>query len=167
MSDKKNVVMDEETGQELFSVPVQMDIEFKYPAGKYFSYFFEVMKNEGKLMATRCSGCGKVLLPPRPVCGDCFKPMTEWVEVGPNGTVTGFTSVHFSFYDANLGKERPVPFGSALIRLDGADNDINHFLEEGDVEKIFIGMRVSPIFKEKREGNIGDILFFRTIEGEK
>lgn len=167
MSEKPKIVKDEETGEELINIPVLMDIDFKYPTGKFFSYFFKVMKEEGKFMANRCSECGQVLLPPRPVCGDCFKPMTEWVEVGPRGTVTGFTSVHFSFYDANLGKERPVPFGSALIQLDGADNEINHFLEEGDVDKMFIGMRVEPVFKEKREGNIGDILYFRTIEEGK
>jgi uncharacterized OB-fold protein len=164
MSDRSTPIRDKETGTELITIPITMDIEFQYPAGKYFSHFFKMMKDGQKLMAVRCGACGQVLIPPRPVCGDCFEPMTEWVEVGPRGTVTGFTSIYFSFYDANLGKNRPVPFGSALIQLDGADNDINHFLEESDVNKMHIGMRVEPVFRENREGTIGDIIFFRTIE---
>ncbi len=37
-------------------------------------------------------------------------------------------------------------------------------LKEGDPRKLHIGMRVEAVLKEKREGNIGDILYFKTIK---
>ncbi len=81
-------------------------------------------------MALKCPKCGYVFLPPRPACGECHVPLEEWVEVNDKGTVKAFTAIHFRFYDANLGRERPVPFGSALIQLDGADSLLNHYLDE-------------------------------------
>lgn len=149
--------------EELLRIPIEMDLEYRYPTGKHFSHFFHVLKEEGKIMALKCPKCGYVFLPPRPACGECHVPLEEWVEVSDKGTVKAFTAIHFKFYDANLGRERPVPFGSALIQLDGADSLLNHYLEENDVTKMRLGMRVQAVFREKRQGNIGDILYFRTI----
>lgn len=151
-------------GEELLRIPIKMDLEYRYPTGKHFTHFFRVLKEEGKIMALKCPKCGYVFLPPRPACGECHATLEEWVQVSDKGTVKAFTAIHFKFYDANLGRERPVPFGSALIQLDGADSLLNHYLEENDVTKMHIGMRVQAVFREQRQGNIGDILYFRTIQ---
>lgn len=150
--------------EELLRIPIKMDLEYRYPMGKHFTHFFRVLKEEGKIMALKCPKCGYVFLPPRPACGECHVPLEEWVQVSDKGTVKAFTAIHFKFYDANLGRERPVPFGSALIQLHGADSLLNHYLEENDVAKMHIGMRVQAVFREQRQGNIGDILYFRTIQ---
>jgi len=150
--------------EELLRIPIKMDLEYQYSTGKYYTYFFRVLKEEGKIMALKCPKCGYVFLPPRPACGECHAPLEEWVQVSDKGTVRAFTAVHFKFYDANLGRERPVPFGSALIQLDGADSLLNHYLEENDVTKMRLGMRVQAVFREERQGNIGDILYFRTLK---
>lgn len=156
----------EEKKEELLRITIQMNLPYRFPAGAYFDRFFKELKESGKIMGIRCPDCRRVYVPPRPVCGDCFVKMNEWVEVGPKGTVRAYTSIYFPFIDGSTGKPRPIPYGAGLIQLDGAYSTINHILEEGDPEKLYIGMRVEVVLKEKREGNIGDILHFKTIKEE-
>ncbi len=153
-----------EEKNELIRVPIQMNATFNYTAGRYFSYFFSQLKEHGKIMATRCSECGMTFLPPRSFCGECHRPMESWVEVGPGGVLVGFTSIYFSFHDGSTGKTRPTPFGAGLIQLDGADTALNHYLSESDIGKLRMGQRVEAVFREEREGNIGDILHFDVLE---
>ncbi|MBL7212228.1 MAG: Zn-ribbon domain-containing OB-fold protein [Desulfobacteraceae bacterium] len=150
--------------EELLRVPVHMKLHYRFPAGAHYDKFFEEMKETGKIMGVKCPECERVLLPPRPVCGECFVRTGEWVQVGPKGTVVAYTSIYFPFVDGTTGKPRPIPYGAGLIQLDGAYSAINHILEEGDPEKLHIGMRVEAVLTEEREGNIGDILYFKTIE---
>ena len=149
--------------EELLRVPIHMKLHYRYCAGNHYVKFFREIKKSGKIMGLKCTECGRVFLPPRPVCGECFARIGEWVPVGPKGTVRAYTSIYLKFIDGSTGKPRPIPYGSALIQLDGAFSTINHILEEGDPEKLYIGMRVEAILKKKREGNIGDILYFKTI----
>ncbi len=150
--------------QELLRIPVPMKLHFRFPAGAHYLRFFRELKEAGRIMGIRCPQCERVLVPPRPVCGECFIETGDWVPVGPRGTVKAYTSIYIKFIDGSTGKPRPIPYGSGLIQLDGAFSTINHILEEGDPEKLYIGMRVEAVLKEKREGNIGDILYFKTIK---
>lgn len=150
--------------EELLRIPIRMDLPYRFPAGTYYGRFFRELKDNARIMGIRCPQCLRVFVPPRPVCGDCFAKMGEWVPVGPKGTVRAFTSIYHPFIDGSTGKPRPIPYGTALIQPDGAFSCINHILEEGDPEKLYIGMRVEAVLKEKREGSIGDILHFRTAE---
>lgn len=150
--------------EELLRVPVHMKLHYHFPAGAHYTRFFREMKESGKIMGVKCTECGRVLVPPRPVCGECFTKTGDWVPVGPKGTVKAYTSIYIKFIDGSTGKPRPIPYGSGLIQLDGAFSTINHILEEGDPEKLYIGMRVEAVLKERREGNIGDILYFKTIK---
>jgi uncharacterized OB-fold protein len=40
---------------------------------------------EGKLMAAKWDKCGRMMLPPRPGCTNCFSKDLNWVEVKPKG----------------------------------------------------------------------------------
>ncbi len=89
--------------------------------------------------------------------------MAEWVEVGPQGVLKAFTVGYYKILDVSCGKPRPTSFGIGLIQLDGADTLLNHYLEETDIQKLKIGLRVEPVWRERREGYLTDILFFRVI----
>lgn len=147
--------------------PRQIDyhaiLPFKYAAGRDANRFFCELRDNKKIMATKCGKCGNAYVPPRPVCGECFESLTEWIEVGPKATLVSFTVVAFSFLDPLTGKKRPVPYGYGLIQFDGAATKIQHFLEESDIANLKAGMRVEPVFKETRIGNFGDIIFFRAV----
>lgn len=149
--------------EELLQIPIHMKLHYRFPAGAHYDRLFKEIKETGRIMGVKCTECGRVLVPPRPVCGECFAETGEWVPVGPKGTVKAYTSIYLPFIDGSTGKPRPIPYGTGLIQLDGAYSMINHILEEGDPEKLYIGMRVEAVLKKEREGNIGDVLYFRTI----
>ncbi len=136
---------------------------FEWSAGKYGSKFLVELRDNKKIYGIRCPECNKVLVPVRRVCGECFREMEELVEVGPQGTVETFTVLSFGFVDPETGKQRPVPYTWAFIKLDGSDNTFIHYLEETDISKLKIGMRVQAVFEEQRKGHVLDIKHFATI----
>jgi uncharacterized OB-fold protein len=139
-------------------------LPYRYAAGRGASRFFAELRDNKRIMAQRCSTCGKTYVPPRPLCGPCYEPLREWVEVGPRGTILGYTVVRFAFLDPLTGKERPVPYGYGFILLDGADFRIQHFIAETQIQKLRLGMRVEAVFREPRQGDFGDIEYFRVID---
>ncbi len=139
-------------------------ITYHYSAGRYASRFFYESKENKKLFGSRCSKCSKVYVPPRIVCPECHKKMRQWVEVGPRGTLVGCTSVNHAFPDPLTGEIRSTPYGFGLIKLDGCSTNWLFFLEESDPEKMRPGMRVEAVFADERQGNLTDIVHFRTIK---
>lgn len=142
----------------------QANFEFDYAAGKFASRFMAALRDTGTLLGTRCTSCSRVLVPPRPICGICAAPTGDWVEVGPSGTITGFTVVEVPFIDPMTGVQRPVPYGFAFIQLSRADTNIYHFLEESQHERLRVGMHVEAVFREERVGSMADIVHFRAVE---
>jgi hypothetical protein len=148
---------------ELLEIMCPANYPYNYSAGKLLSFFFRALRDEKKIYGRKCSRCGKVYIPPRPACGPCFAPTNEWVEVGPEGILECFTVVYFSFLDPMTGKKRPVPYGYGLIKLDNASTRIQHFLSESDPKKLKVGMRVTAVFNEEREGKLSDIKWFKPV----
>lgn len=149
---------------EFVRVPMRMELQWRYGKGRYYGRFLAVLRKEGRLEGIRCPACRRVYLPPRPVCGNCYREMHEWVPVGLEGTVEAFSVVYLPILDPTSGAARPVPYGMALIRLDGADTALNHYLTETDLSRLRIGMRVRAVLREPREGSMGDILYFVPVE---
>lgn len=137
---------------------------FEWSVGKYGSRFLAELRDNCRIVGIRCPKCRKVLIPPRRVCGECFVPMDEIVPLSGEGTVNTFTVLNFGFVDPNTGRQKPVPYTWAFINLDGADNTFIHYLEETDLSKLHIGMRVKAVFEEVRHGHLLDIRHFETIK---
>jgi uncharacterized OB-fold protein len=145
-------------------IPFHLQAEYRYSAGEHATRFFAELRDHRRFLGTRCRSCGRVYLPPRPVCGICFEPSDEWVPVADEGVLVGCTVVQVPFIDPMTGEQRPVPYGFAIIRLDGAATAIYHFLEETDRNKIHVGQRVKAVFRDERTGSYNDVRFFRTLE---
>jgi uncharacterized protein len=137
---------------------------FNYAVGMYGSKFFYELKNNRKFYGVKCPECEKVFIPPRKVCGSCFREMTEFVEVGPGGTIGSFTILRYAFIDPETGEQKPVPYGYGFIKLDGADTLFQHYINIEDEKNVKIGARVEAVFSEERKGNVKDILYFRVIQ---
>jgi len=138
---------------------------YEWSVGLYGSKFFQEIMENRRFIGIRCPDCGKVYVPPRRVCGPCFKELIELVPLTDTGVITAFSTVNYPFIDPNTGKERPIPYTYGYIRLDGADSIFSHIINETDVSKIKVGMRVRAVFKDKKDmqGNIQDILHFEII----
>jgi hypothetical protein len=89
---------------------------------------------------------------------------TDWVELGDEGTLWGYTIVQFPFLDPLTGAERPIPYGYGFIELKGAATRLQHFVTASDLNKLKIGMRMKAVFRDERKGDLTDILYFKAIE---
>ncbi len=49
---------------------------------------------QGKLMAGKCAHCGKIHLPPRPLCDNCFHQTFTWMEIAGKGKLLTYTVIH-------------------------------------------------------------------------
>jgi uncharacterized OB-fold protein len=57
-----------------------------------------------------------------------------------------------------------------MVKLDGADSSLGHLLGEVDVndprkarELVKMGMRVEPVWRDERRGEIADIQYLRPV----
>lgn len=133
-----------------------VNLSFNYAAGEAASRFLIALRDEKKILGTRCPSCQRVLVPARSFCPRCFVDTSEWIEVGPAGTLTAFASTSAPSYFI------PHPSSFALIRLNGADTALVHFIGEADAPRI--GLRVVAVFAESRSGHILDIAYFKPTE---
>ncbi len=146
-------------------ISIKTDLPYAYSAGRPLSRFLVALRDEAKILASRCNQCSYVLVPPRAFCTQCHKLTPELVEVGPRGTLETFSVINFPFIDPFTGLERPVPYGYGIIKLDGCDNLLPHFLDISDHTKLAIGQRVEAVFEEKenRTTALTDIKHFRVL----
>jgi uncharacterized OB-fold protein len=139
------------------SIPGQIQIDYNWAVGKAGTRFFKELKDKKKIMGTKCRQCDRVLVPPRIFCEECFVDDVEWVEVSPKGTLVTFGDSYFS----TDGKRLEEPWMLGIVRFDGSDGGLIHFIGEARADDLKIGMPMEAVFKNKREGNILDILYFR------
>jgi uncharacterized OB-fold protein len=133
-----------------------MEAQYVYTSGIAGDKFFNELKN-GNILGTHCKKCGKVYVPSRMYCEECFVELDDWVTVENNGVVDTFTVVHVD-RDENL-LDTPEVWG--VIHMEGTDGGFVHKLNVS-LEDIKIGMPVKAVFKSKkdREGRITDIKYF-------
>lgn len=151
--------------KEYRTTPNNVALPYRWALGKYWTGFFDGLKKR-KILGTKCKKCGKVLVPARAFCPYCLEDMNKWVEVSQVGTVRSWNLVRKSFY----GQVKEPPYLMALIRLDGADCDLVHFLgglslsdTQKVKKKIGIGTKVKAVWARKREGTIYDIAYFKPV----
>jgi uncharacterized OB-fold protein len=130
-------------------------IPYKWTTGAIIGRFLGELRDNAKIFGARCDSCGKVYVPPPDVCGNCFKPLSEWVELSGEGTVVATSTVERSM----PWSPAPVPYTLALIRLDGADTDMIHLAKSN----VSDGDRVRAVFKQERGGSILDIDCFMLL----
>jgi len=142
--------------------PGEIPIQSFYTAGSGGQIFFTALKQDGKLIGTRCAPCAQVYVPARSFCERCFSALTETVELKRTGRLMSYTSCYFDRDRQPLLR----PLALALVQLDGATTFVLHYLlGVDDSEKIEIGSKVETIIKPrtKRIGSILDIEGFRLI----
>jgi hypothetical protein len=149
---------------------------YKHAAGFAVSRFLEGLKN-GKILGTKCEGCGRVLIPPRIFCEWCFRDVDTWVEHPGTGVISTY-SLSYIGTDPRVRFEKPIIV--AVIWFDGTVKKANssrtvlhsagilHKVQGVDPEKVHVGMRVKPVWRrpEERVGSILDIEYFAPLEGD-
>ncbi len=66
---------------------------------------------QGKVMGTRCKGCGKKFFPPRADCYNCLSDDMEWFEVSGTGKLVTYSKLQY----APVGFENDLPYSIAVL----------------------------------------------------
>lgn len=140
-------------------VPLPMNLRWRYASGTPMARLLKAL-GEQRLIALRCDECQRRYLPPRPFCGNCRKRLSTWVPVQDEGTLEAWTIMYLPMIDGRTGKPRNVPYAMGLVRLDGADTTINHFISTLDPAQLRIGQRVKAVWRSERLGALDDIASF-------
>src|SRR4030042_1504639 len=151
--------LDEKADQPLEIEYTDWKPEYLYSLAEVSRCFREMIDNK-KLLGSKCPECGKVWMPPRGYCPDCYK-VTEWVPLSGEGTVMACTYCYFIGMSGDLLKYLDVPYVYSLIKLDGADTYMAHGVKPKGQKmgEIQTGSRVKGVFREKRRGTIADFYF--------
>ncbi len=141
-------------------------LPYRWALGQTWTRFFDGLKEE-KIYGTRCGTCGKVFVPAKTFCPDCYSDLDEWMDVSQEGTLKSWTLVRKSHF----GQVRQPPYALGLIRLDGTDCEFIHFLGGVDWsdmqnarEKLKAGARVKAAWSKEKQADIHDISCFEPLK---
>ena len=139
------------------SIPVY----HRYTMGVAGERFFRAMRDEMRLLASRCPKCREVCLPPKMYCELCFVETDEWTAVQGPGYVESYTLLHRTLDEEPLVEPEVVAF----IAWEGIHGGIIHRVAGAGQGDVRIGTAVEPVWAEERTGSMDDIRHFRTLTG--
>jgi len=152
-------------GNEEFSnKKYNMNLDFSVSLGPAYTKWMKSLKDQ-KILANKCSKCGREFVPAKPFCEYCFETADEWVETDGVGIVESFTVGYADFLNF---PETPYVIG--VIRVGNSAVSMIHWIAGFDYDKpedipdkIQIGMKVKAVWAEDRTGDILDIKYFEPV----
>lgn len=153
--------LDEE--QDIYITKGMVRAEFNFWVGIVMDKFFDGLQ-EKKFIGTKCSKCGKVFLPPRNRCGDCFAKAEDFIELPETGILKNFTVTSYKVTERkarNVNKDQIV----GLVQIDGADNAMVVPVININPEDLKIGMKLKVVWAKRIKGHPNDIAGFEPIGG--
>ena len=113
---------------------------------------FDTYLTERKLMASRCTSCGALWLPPRPICLTCKGDDMEWKELSGKGTLVAFTVIGVGpmpMIDAGYGRDNPYCVGIVQVEEGPRIGAQIVGVDVANPENITIGTPVAVDFVER------------------
>ncbi len=131
-----------------------MEADYIYTSGVAGERFFVALRDEGRILASRCPDCGLDYLPPRMFCEDCFTELTEYVDVPPDGRVAAVTVAYVDRTGAKLSH----PQVWAFVTFKGIRGGLLHrLLLTADSARPGLAVRLKLKPRDARGGTILDI----------
>jgi uncharacterized OB-fold protein len=103
--------------------------------------FYKCM-NQRKLLGGKCKKCGKIHLPPRPLCDNCFSKEFEWTEIPTKGKLLTYTIIHI----APVQFQQMAPYATGIIQLDNGLK-LPGMIKNVPFDKLKIGMTLEIAFE--------------------
>lgn len=137
--------------------------EFNFWVGIVMDKFFDGLQ-EKKFIGTKCSKCGKVFLPPRNRCGNCFAKAEDFIDLPETGILKNFT---ITTYKITERKSRNVKKDmiAGLVQIDGADTAMVVPIINTNPGDLKIGMKLKVVWAKNIKGHPNDIAGFEPIGG--
>jgi len=96
-----------------------------------------------KLMGGKCLNCGKIHLPPRPLCDKCLSTRFEWVELPQTGTLLTYTIIHV----APTQFQDMTPYAVGIIQLENGVR-VPGIIRNTPLDSLKVGMKLKVEFEE-------------------
>ncbi len=97
--------------------------------------------SERKLTAARCRQCGKLLVPPRPMCTDCYSKDLEWTQLKGEGKLLTYTVIHVSPKEF----ESMIPYVVGIVKLTEGPQ-LPGMIRDIEPDKIRVGLKLRVDF---------------------
>jgi len=111
----------------------------------------------GRILIQKCSDCGTLRHPCRPMCGRCQSTSWEAIEASGRGTLHSFTVIH---YPVVPGYDYPLPVG--LIDLEEGTRIVAN-IKGCEPQDIHIGMKVEGIVEPASDDDDLMLPFFYKV----
>ncbi|MCX4096919.1 Zn-ribbon domain-containing OB-fold protein [Nocardia sp. alder85J] len=152
------MVDEDGAGGESLCAGYEIAFPFERTTGTMVGTFLGGLR-ERRLLGVR-TGRGTVLCPPAefdPVTGE---PLSELVDLEPEGSVRAWTWV-----PPRAGDPVPHPFAWALVAVDGTEGSFFHAVDTGgDPDRLRRGLRVRARWAEQPRGELRDLVCFEPLE---
>jgi len=99
--------------------------------------------SQGKLVGGKCRKCGKVHLPPRPLCDNCFSKDFEWVQLPKTGKLLTYTVIHV----APPQFQGMTPYAVGIVQLENGLK-IPGMIRNVKLEQVKVGMPLTIEFEK-------------------
>ena len=149
--------------KDVYTTKGMIRADFTFWVGIYMDKFFDGTL-EQKFTGTKCSKCGKVFLPPRNRCGDCFAKAEEFVELPGTATLKNFTATPWTITERRSRKGKKDTL-VGLVQVDGADSAFISELLNTTEDKLEEGMKLKVVWAKKLKGHPKDIAGFEPVGG--
>jgi uncharacterized OB-fold protein len=142
------------------SAPLEIGFDYTRSLGPTLSRFMTALKQR-RIIGSRGPD-GRVHVPPAEFDPVTLAPHTDFVEVGPAGTVLTWSWQP----QPSAGQPLRHPFAWALIRLDGADTALLHAVD-APLDHLRTGLRVRARWAAQTVGHIHDVEAFVPDDGHR
>jgi uncharacterized protein len=146
-------------GRKIFLTPYAPRLRYLWDTGEALGRYLKELR-QGRLIARRCDGCQRIMIPPRMFCERCFRPTDEWVYLNDTGRILTF-SLCYVTWDVRRLKQPQIP---AVIEIDGASPGMGilHLVKTARPKQVRVGMSVRALWRtpSKRRGSITDIAYW-------
>jgi len=131
-------------------------LHYEYTAGAAGEVYFRGLK-EGRIIASKCTTCGEVRVPPRTYCLQCGARTRIDVELLHSGRIASVSTTRLE----GEGRSRTT-FG--FVTFEGVSGGMVHRILRGGRKDPEVGEPVMPLFLPlgQRKGSILDLVGFRT-----
>lgn len=137
--------------EDIFEVELTDTYHYRLSYGGQSRFFHGLER--GQLIASRCTQCGFVWLPMRPICSKCYETATPLPLSGAGEILTSILLPEVPEHLKSLGTQ----VASALVKPDGADTCMKAFVVS-KTGRFARGTRVSARFLPKVQ-SIADFYF--------
>jgi uncharacterized OB-fold protein len=132
----------------------KLEFPYRRSVGPVIGAFLTGLRDR-RVMGVRTPD-GRVLVPPIEYDPATGEPLSEMVDVAPEGVVERAAWVTEPLRTHPLDR----PFAWALVKLDGADTSLLHAFDCGSADRARAGARVRIRWSAERQGHIRDIACF-------